>query len=161
MLNIYAWASVAAAEKVGYGWIISEFRDGVDLDTQLSSLETDERQAVLEQMAAILAGIQRAELPQGANMFAGLTFGEDGAIVSGQAPQHMGDGKLVETYAGRRLSMLRVSLVAASESTVVGGWKLNGLRDRIERFLEEGGPAKLLDGIDLHQKGLIHGDFCK
>lgn len=161
MPNIYAWAAVATDEQTSHGWVVSEFRDGVDLDTQLPSLERAEKQAVLEQMAAILARIQQAELPKGANMFAGLAFDHDGTIMSGQAPQHMGDGKPLETYADRRMSMLRSSLDAASDSTIIEGWKENGVKDRIETFLNEGGPAKVLEGIDLRQKGIIHGDFCK
>lgn len=157
---IYAWAPATttnAADEKGFGWTMLELRSGVDLDTEFSSLELEDKEQVLDQIAAILGAIQAARLPESVIKFGGLTFDSSGQIVSGEAPFLKGDP--VGSYAEWRVSKLRKTLEIAAQSPVIQGWKSNGVDTRIEKFLTGGGPEKVLTGVDLYRKSLIHGDF--
>lgn len=158
--SIYAWAPPAtttsddaAADEQSFGWIMSEFRSGVDLDSEFSSLEFEDKKQVLEQVAAILSAIQAAKLPEDIK-FGGLAFDSKGQIVSGEAPLRKGEPK--DSYAELKLGNLNKRLEIAAKSPVIQGWKYNGVITRIEKFLASGG---LLTGVDVHHKGLMHGDF--
>ncbi|KAK7696691.1 hypothetical protein SLS64_014308 [Diaporthe eres] len=159
--DVYAWAPGTTTDVVdeeGYGWIMSELRSGVDLDTEFSSLTPENKKHVLEQVAAIFGAIQAASLPQGVNKFGGgLKFDSDGHIVSGDSPS-MQDVKPAGSYAEWRARKLRSQLERAAASPVIQGWRSNGVATRIEEFLASGGPEKVLDGVDVHRKCLIHGD---
>ncbi|EFY87951.1 hypothetical protein J3459_014936 [Metarhizium acridum] len=138
------------------GWIISELRSGVGLDSEFSSLKMQDKEQVLEQMANVLKAIQTTKLPESA-IFGGVTFDSDGRIVSGQAPLRKGEP--VKSYAEWRVSKLRGQLQEAARSPVIQGWKRNGVDARIEKFLAADGPGKILSNVDPDQKSLIHGDF--
>lgn len=157
---IYAWMPTTitnAVNETSFGWIISELRSGVDLDSEFSSLKMQDKEQILEQMANVLKAIQTAELPEGATKFGGVTFDSGGRIVSGQAPLRKGEP--VKSYAEWRVSKLRGQLQEAAQSPVIQGWKHNGVDARIEKFLAADGPERILSNVDLHQKNLIHGDF--
>lgn len=157
----YAWAPAtstdATADENCYGWIISELRSGVDLDLEFSSLKFSEKVMVLDQIAAAFAAIQAVELPKGVTKFGALTYNPRGEIVSGEAA--FLKAKPQDSYAAWRLARLAMEVQEAARSSVVQGWKRNGVGERIEKFVNIGGLEKILAGVDLHQKGLIHGDF--
>ncbi|KYK54910.1 Protein kinase-like domain protein [Drechmeria coniospora] len=157
---IYAWAPTTTndeANETAFGWIMSELRSGVDLDTEFSSLGAEDKEMVLEQVAAALGAIQAAKLPENVTKFGGLTFNTSGQIVSGEAT--LRKGAPVDSYANWRAARLRGHLDRAAESAVIQGWKSNGVDKRIENFLNSGGLEKTLAGVDLQRKGLVHGDF--
>lgn len=129
----------------------------MDLDSEFPSLELEDKEQVLEQIAAVLAAVQAVRLPEGVTKFGGLTFDSNGRIVSGEAPLRKGEP--VCSYAELMVVKLRAVLRVAAKSPVVQGWKSNGIDARIEKFVTGGGPEKVLAGVDLHQMGLIHGDF--
>lgn len=162
--DVYAWAPATATNETdekGFGWIISEFRDGVDLGPEFSSLDVESQMHVLEQMAAILGAIQAVDLPQGVNKFGGgLKFDSDGSIVSGESPSFQ-DVKPTGSYAEWRIAKLRSRLERAAESPVISGWKSNGVAQRIKSFLTTGGPEELLSRVGVHRKCIIHGDLSK
>ena len=157
---IYAWAPATtpdATDEENFGWIMSELRDGVDLDSEFSSLELEVKEQVLEQIAAILGAIQAARLPPSVTKFGGLKFDSSRQIVCGEAP--LWKGEPLGSYGEWRVAKLRTQLEQAAKSPVIQGWKKNGVNTRIAKFLTSGGPEKVLSGVDLHQKTLIHGDF--
>jgi len=157
---IYAWAPATAtdaADENGFGWTMSELRSGVDLDSEFSSLEPEDKEHILEQIAAILGAIQAAKLPESVTKFGALTFDSSGRIVSGEAP--LLKGVTAGSYVEWKVAKLRAQLEEAAQSPVIQGWKGNGVDIRIEKFLTGGGPEKVLTGVDPHQKNLIHGDF--
>jgi hypothetical protein len=156
--SIYAWASATdAPEESGAGWIMSELKSGVDLDSEFLSLALRDKEQVLDQIAAVLAAIQTARVPESVTKFGALTFDRSGRIVSGEAP--LLKGEPVASYADWRVANLRSQLKLASQSQVIQGWKSNGLDTRIEKFLNSRGCEKVLTSVDLHQKYLIHSDF--
>lgn len=160
--DVYAWAPATSTDRVdekGFGWIMSEFRSGVDLGPEFSSLNVESQKHVLEQMAAVLGAMQAADLPEGVTKFGGgLKFDSNGNIVSGESPS-MQDVRPAGSYAEWRIEKLRSQLKRAGESPVVQGWKSNGVATRIERFLASGGPEKVLSTVDVHRKCLTHGDL--
>lgn len=160
--DVYAWAPAKTTEVVdeeGFGWTISEFRHGVDLDSVFSSLSPEDKKGVLEQIAAVFGAIQAASLPEVVTKFGGgLKFDSNGQIVSGEAPQTQ-DVKPAGSYAEWRAGKLRAQFGRATDSPVIGGWKSNGVSARIESFLANGGPEKILTGVDAHRRCLVHGDL--
>ena len=157
---VYAWAPATtadAADESGFGWITSELKSGVDLDSQFSALELADKEQVLEQIAAALGAIQAARLPESVTKFGGLTFDPSGQIVGGEAPALKGDP--IASYVERSVARLRVELEDAARSPVIQGWKSNGVDIRIEKFLTSGGPEKILAGVEQGRLGLVHGDF--
>jgi hypothetical protein len=119
---------------------MSELRSGVDLDSLFSSLELDDKKQVLEHIAAVLAAIQAARLPEGVTKFGGLTFDSSGRIVSGKAPFLRRNP--VGSYIEWRTAGLPALLQKAAQSSVIQGWKSNGVDARIENFVTGGGPDK-------------------
>lgn len=160
--DVYAWAQVTTAEVVAeeqFGWTMSEFRSGVDLDAEFSSLAPEDKRDVLEQMAAVFGAIQATSLPEGVTKFGGgLKFDSDGQIVSGEPPQTQ-DAKPAGSYAEWRAGKLRAQLQRATGSPFIGGWKSSGAATKIDAFLAGGGPEKVLTGVDVHRKCLVHGDL--
>lgn len=90
--DVYAWsapkfgADGAAPDESGFGWMLAGFKPGADLDGEFRSLNLDEKKDVANQIAAILAALQKSELPAAVDKFGALTFDEDGNMVSGQMP---------------------------------------------------------------------------
>ncbi|KJZ71760.1 hypothetical protein HIM_08845 [Hirsutella minnesotensis 3608] len=157
---VYAWAPSPTTEVVnetGFGWIMSEWKSGIGLDSEFSSLGLEDKKQVLEQIAHILKAIQAVKIPESVERFGGLTFDSDGRFISGEATLER--GKPVDSYAEWRSRKLYKSLENASQNPVIQGWKKGGLNARIERFLSQGGPEETLAEVDLNQKGIIHGDF--
>lgn len=160
---MYAWErpkSSDGSDETDFGWTMSEFKNGSDLDLEFPTLQTDEaRQDVLEQIAAIVVAFQRVKLPRGVTKFGGLKFDNDGAVVSGESP--MRKGPPASSYAEEFVDKLRGPLRTAGESSTIQGWKPNGVKDRLDKFLANGGVETVLSGVDLHDKSIIHADFSK
>jgi len=158
---VYAWAAYRpeVGGVRGLGWILDEFRPGEDLNPIFPSLPLNDKKAVIAQIADILACIQRIEIPAGVTKFGALTFNEHGQIVDGQMPTLKGGPWA--TYAEVWLAKLRQHLASSDQGTVILGWRPNGVRDRIERFLADGGIERMLDGVDTDKRVLVHGDFSE
>ncbi|KAK2042426.1 hypothetical protein LZ31DRAFT_585896 [Colletotrichum somersetense] len=159
---VYAWAPATTtdeADEKGFGWIMSEFRSGVDLGPEFASLDVESQTYVLHQMAAFLGAMQVADLPDGVTKFGGgLKFDSNGYIVDGEPPS-MQDVKPASSYLEWRVGKLRSRLERAAESPIIRGWKSNGVATRIEKFFASGGPQKVLNTVDVHRKCLIHADL--
>ena len=159
---VYAWApyrpEVQGAD--GLGWILDEFRPGEDMNKVFPDFSLQEKQAILPQIAEIFTAIQGLELPPGVTKFGALTFDDGGNVVDGQMPTLAGGPW--ETYDEVWLAKLRTALEGSDKGgTVMLGWRPNGVRDRIERFLADGGVEKVLEGVDVDKRVLAHGDFSK
>lgn len=80
----------------------------MDLDSEFSPLELEDKEQVLEQIAAVLAAIQAVRLPEGVTKFGALTFDLSGRIVSGEAPFLKGEP--VGSYVELRVADLHALL---------------------------------------------------
>ncbi|KAM7192631.1 hypothetical protein V8F33_008242 [Rhypophila sp. PSN 637] len=89
--------------------------------------------------------------------FGGLTLDSGGRIVSGRMALVRGDpfNSLSELWAAR----LRAQLADADESSFLQGWKAAGLRGRLDQYIASGQIEKTLEGLDITQRILVHGDF--
>ena len=62
-----------------------------------------------------------------------------------------------ENYGDLVRFMLQSQLKEANVSTVIDGWKLDGMRGRIDEFVEWG-RGKIFNTLDA-RKVLVHSDF--
>lgn len=133
---------------------------GVPLDGVFSpTMSLEQKTGVLAQMAAILKGLQDYPLPESIEGWGGLTFDSSGAFVSAPMPS-VGAGpwsSLEDSYRGR----LKVALGRADENPCLQGWRPNGIRDRVNDFIERGLSAQFSELTSRQDRALIHADFCK
>ncbi|CAI0648591.1 unnamed protein product [Colletotrichum noveboracense] len=154
---IFAWSSAQGAGD-GYNWTLMEFKHGVPLDTKFKDLSDDERKVVLGQIADVFTGIQRAPLPESINSHGGLTIDESGNIVGGQMT--ILEGAPWNSCTEFWKSKLKFGLRHADGSSNLQGWKPNGVRERIDKFILSGLDQYLAGaGVDETQRVLIHGDL--
>lgn len=161
--DVYAWSAAKLDDKLNekdFGWIISEFRSGVDLFTVFSDLAQDAKQEVMGQIAAAFAAIQAIKVPETVTKLGGLKFNKNGQIVNGEAPFRQID-PIVDSYVQFKFGNMRRRFENAGNSPVIQGWKQDGVGARIETFLSTNGPEKVLSEVNLTQKSLIHADFSK
>ncbi|KJR87607.1 uncharacterized protein SPSK_01776 [Sporothrix schenckii 1099-18] len=158
---IYAWAPAtstdANADESCYGWTMSELMRGIDLDLEFASLKFTDKVIVLGQIAAAFSAIQAARLPEGVTGFGGLTFNSSGEIVSGEAAFLKSSPQ--DSYTGWKQAKIMMELQEAAKSSLAQGWKCNGVGARVDQFLSTGGLEKLLSGVDINHRILIHGDL--
>lgn len=155
---VYAWSPSKyhdVPHEGGFGWIMTEFKRGSDLDAEFPNLSLGERVSVLGQIADVFGALQRAQLPEGATEFGALTF-LDGKIVSGQMP--LLKGGPWGTYSALWVAKLQAQLEDSENSPLLGGWKTGDIRDRLDRFLADG-VDKVLGEVDGEQRVLVHGDL--
>lgn len=155
---VYAWSPSRFHDmphEEGFGWIMTEFKTGADLDAQFPGLSLNERVSVIKQIADVFGAIQKAEIPKGATAFGALTFVDD-KIVSGQMP--LLQGGPWGTYSALWVAKLQAQLEDSDNSPLLKGWRTGGIRDRLDKFLADG-VDKVLEEVDVTQRVLVHGDL--
>jgi hypothetical protein len=158
---VFAWQAYRpqVEGEEGFGWTIAEFCNGVNLDSVLWGLDKDAQQDTITQVAELLGALQNVSLPPNLDRYGGLTFDNTGKIVIGQFP--LLEGGPFDSYAEVWTARLRQQLQEADNSPLLGGWRGNGVKDRIEKFLAEDGLKQALSGVDVAAKALVHGDLSK
>ncbi|KAG0048798.1 hypothetical protein BGZ83_006285 [Gryganskiella cystojenkinii] len=78
--GVYCWASVSS----GQGFIILQHMPGTMVDKVFEELSLDDKRVILGQMADILALMQNVELPDTVTALGGLSFDDQGEIVSAE-----------------------------------------------------------------------------
>lgn len=159
---VYAWSSGAWVRKEitsenDFAWTMLEVKAGVDFNEVFPELEMPKKEKALDQLAALVAILQQIKLPSGVSEFGALTIDEKGEIGSGQMA--LLKGGPWSTYAEVWAARLTAQLLDADGSALIDGWKNGDLRERLNAFTEGGGIGKMLNGVDLEQKGLVHGDL--
>ncbi|KAI2463779.1 hypothetical protein F4781DRAFT_426085 [Annulohypoxylon bovei var. microspora] len=146
---VYAWASCRYPDvpgEAGFGWTMSEFKPGSDLDAHFPSLALDDATDAIRQLARIFAAIQSAKIPETVTKFGALTVDGSGVIRGGQPP--LLKGGPFDSYAE-----------FLTASSLLMGWKDGTLRERIDKFLATGGVDKVLESMDTNKRALVHGDL--
>lgn len=160
---VYAWKAAASPDPVdetGFGWMLMEFVQGVPLDAHFRTLSVAEKKGVVGQIAAIFSAIQSAELPSGVGSYGGLKFDDRGAIVSGQPT--LAKGGPWEKYEDFWKAKFQCELEQAEENEVMNGWYENGIRERINSFINTKLDGLLRRaGITTPRLALIHGDLSE
>ncbi|KAI1858952.1 uncharacterized protein JN550_012310 [Neoarthrinium moseri] len=89
--------------------------------------------------------------------FGGLTFAANSQIVGGQMPL-LPEGPW-QRYKELWVARFKQQLKGADNSSLLNSWRVNGIRDRIDKFVNDHGIAELLKGVDTAQRVLVHGDL--
>lgn len=155
--RVFGWGG---ASQGRLGWILQDLMPGVPLDDVFSPTGSlEQKTAVLRQMAAILKALQDYPLPKSIQGWGGLAFDGSGDIVSAPMPT-VGAGpwsSLEDSYRGR----LKAALDKADKNPHLKGWRLNGIRDRVDDFIERGLSTQFSDLTSSQDRAIIHADFSK
>lgn len=152
--RVFAWGSAADSSQ---GWILQERMTGTPCDEAFGAMDVDGKKGVVAQMAALLKGLQDYQLPASVRGWGGLTFGRAGEIVSapmasvGAGPW----GSFEQSYVAR----FRAKLALADASPHIRGWRADGVRERLEGFLETGISAQFASLASREERVIAHGDF--
>ncbi|KAJ4307572.1 hypothetical protein N0V84_012635 [Fusarium piperis] len=150
---VYGWGSASKSQ----GWILMEFMSGAPLDAILPTLVSyNDKKRAIEQVAAIFRGLQTFELPSTIQGFGGFNFDDEGNIVAAQLT--LFPRGPYTTYSEMLTSLLKEQLAKSDSSTILQGWRTNGLRSVIEHFIRKDIHA-LFAQIDTSRRTLVHGDF--
>ncbi|KAK4212602.1 phosphotransferase enzyme family-domain-containing protein [Rhypophila decipiens] len=153
--RVFGWGPATPGRL---GWILQDLMPGVPLEDifdPAGSLE--QKKDILGQMARILKGLQDYQLPKSIKGWGGLTFDDSGAIISASMPS-VGAGpwqSLDDSYRGR----LKVALRRVEDNPYLRGWRFNGIKERVEDFIERGLPKQFADLPSRQDRAIIHADF--
>lgn len=155
--RVFGWGPASPGRL---GWILQDLMPGAPLDDIFGPAGSlKQKRGILAQMARILKGLQDYQLPRSIQGWGGLTFDDRGAIISALMPT-VGAGpwsSLEESYRDR----LKVALSRVEENPYLRGWRFNGLRERVEDFIERGLPRQLADLASSQDRAIIHADFSE
>ena len=132
---------------------------GTPVDVALESMELQGKKLIFTQMSEMLREMQTYRLPSSIKGFGGLTFDPAGRIVSG--PMTSVDAgpwpSYEESYKGR----LKVALAKADLNPYIRGWHGNGVRERVDAFVDSGIPAQFRYLDFKEEKVITHADFSE
>lgn len=151
----FGWADKAT----GRGWILEEFKEGDVLSQDaLTTLDAEKRGFVFEQVARIVKGLQDYELPKTLDTYGGVGFDAEGGMVG--AKMVLPCGGPFASYGALLRAMCEWQLAASDRSDIVGGWRENGLRERLDKFLAEGIEVSLAK-VPEDRPTVIHADISR
>lgn len=154
--RVFAWG---AAEGENAGWILQEFMPGVALAEPFEAMPLEEKRPILAQMAGMLKLLQDFPLPESVKGWGGVMFDGEGKVVSGPMVSVWAGpwGSLEEEYRER----IAVALGKAERSSVIKGWRENGVRERIDAFVDRGLDGLFRDVVSKVERTIVHADFSK
>lgn len=155
--SVYGWGS--AAPPSPQGWILQELMPGASVSETFGSIPLEGKRNILAQMAEILKALQDFQLPSSIKQYGGVTFDGTSQIVSA-AMTSVGSGPWL-SYEDYFRDRLERALQRADSNPYIKGWHANGVRKRLEAFVESGVSAqfKALESRD--DKTIVHADFSK
>ncbi|KAH7125377.1 kinase-like domain-containing protein [Dendryphion nanum] len=155
--QIYAWSSATSSD---YGWTLQQLMPGKHLDRDWDSTGAYARvgqRVMLAQIASIVKALQDYELPESIVGFGDVEFDDGGRIVSvvKKAGEMASWGSFEEFYRER----LERAIRKADGSRYIEGWRANGVRERLDEFMDRG-LGKMFEGLeDREWKTIVHGDL--
>ena len=152
--EVYGWGSA----EYGQGWILQEFKVGVPLDEFYQTLPGENKPAILEQMAEVLVAMQKYKLPESIKLLGGVSFSDDGHLVSG--PLTTLSAGPFRTYTELYQAMLQQQVTSSDESPILQGWQEDGIRARLEKFSLQG-LAQITEEYAQSPRTIVHSDFSK
>ncbi|CAI7647095.1 unnamed protein product [Penicillium bialowiezense] len=158
--RLYGWAGTTSENgEPQQGWILQELMPGIPLDKKLDDMELEEKKEIFAQIAKLLKGLQDFPLPASITKYGGLTFDNENNIIS--APMTTTSTGPWPSYEAAFEARLKQALKKTDENSYIRGWHENGVRDRLEAFIERGLPEcfKPLESRD--DKAIIHADFSR
>ncbi|EJT79678.1 hypothetical protein GGTG_04762 [Gaeumannomyces tritici R3-111a-1] len=151
--RIFAWANGATSQ----GWILQERMPGTPGDEAFKTMPLDLKKVTIRDMAKILKGLQSCKLPDSIDGFGGLTFDGAGRIVSG--PMSNVRAGPWPSYQEYYLERLQKMLADADANPTIQGWRANGVRERIDAFVQKALPGLFASLASKDRKVIVHGDF--
>ncbi|KAL9119974.1 MAG: hypothetical protein Q9187_003472 [Circinaria calcarea] len=155
--RVYGWGSAAAESS--QGWILQELMQGVPVDNALDGMDLQGKRAIFAQMSEMLSALQKYQLPQSITGFGGVTFDAAGCIVS--AAMTSVDAGPWPSYEASYKGRLKVALAKADASPFIRGWHANGVRERLDAFVETGLPVQFQSLSSKQAKVVVHADFSE
>ena len=110
------------------------------VDESFDSMDLEQKKQIVGQMAKLLKALQDYQLPESITGFGGVTFDENGRIVS-TAMTSVGAGPW-PSYESSFKGRLEVALRRADANSYIQGWHANGIRKRLDDFVKNGVPAR-------------------
>ncbi|KAF5872639.1 putative phosphotransferase enzyme family protein [Botrytis fragariae] len=151
--RVFGWGS---ASRDHAGWIFQELMPGEPLAEAFEAMPLGWKKVILEQMALFLKALQDYPLPESIRDLGGANFDGSDAVVS---------GPMIGVGAGPWDSLkkfcrdcLKAALAKAEDNPYVPGWKDDGVRKRIDTFMEKGPPVLFSAVPTKQEKSIIHGD---
>ncbi|KAM0541899.1 hypothetical protein ACHAPJ_013045 [Fusarium lateritium] len=153
--SVYAWNSTG--NKSQQGWILEEWMPGSQLDEAFEKMDLNQKRNIFSQIAGILKGLQECKLPDSYMGIGGLSFDEKGRIVN--AVSSIGGLGPCASYQESFKSQLYGALEKANASQYIRGWRANGVRERLDRFIKQGVQPRFEALASERDRALVHGDF--
>ncbi|KAJ5918560.1 hypothetical protein N7466_010552 [Penicillium verhagenii] len=158
--HLYGWSGSRSAQgDHQQGWILQELISGSPLDECLDSMDLEDKKRVFAQIAKVLKCLQEFPLPSSITHFGGLTFDANGEIIS--APMTSTGIGPWSSYEASFKARLEQALREADENQYIQGWHANGVRARLETFVEHGLPSGFEPLDSREQRAIIHADFSE
>ncbi|THW63731.1 hypothetical protein D6D20_03388 [Aureobasidium pullulans] len=136
--------------------ILQEFKVGVPLDEFYQTLPGEDKPAILEQMAEVLVAMQKYKLPDSIKLLGGVSFSDDGHVVSG--PLTTLSAGPFRTHTELYQAMLQQQVTSSDKSPILQGWQEDGIRARLEKFSLQG-LARVTDEYAQSPRAIVHSDF--
>ena len=155
--RVYGWGSAAAESS--QGWILQELMPGTSVDAALGEMDLRGQKGIFRQMCEMLSAMQKYRLPPSITGFGGVTFDDAGRTVS--AVMTSVDAGPWPSYEDSFKGRLKVALAKADASPFIKGWRANGIRERLDAFVEHGLPAQFQSLTSKQEKVVVHADFSK
>ncbi|KAI3325201.1 kinase-like domain-containing protein [Xylariaceae sp. AK1471] len=153
--RVFGWSG---ASRDYLGWILEELMPGAPLAEAFDkTMSLDQKTGILAQMAGLLKALQDYPLPESINGWGGVTFDDGGAIVSASMTS-VGAGPW-PSFEDSYRSRLKVALSKADTNPYLKGWRANGVRERVDAFIERGLAAQFSDLTSKQDRTIIHADF--
>ena len=154
--RVFGWGSGASRECLG--WILEELMPGAPLaEAFAQTMALDQKKEIMAQMATILKALQDYPLPESIKGWGGVTFDDSGDVIS--APMTSVGAGPWSSFEESFRSRLEVALAKADKNPRLEGWRANGVRARVEAFMEQGLSAQFSDFTSKQDKVIVHADF--
>ena len=150
--RVFGWGSA----RHGRGWILQEHMAGKPLLDDFHQMSDIDKAFILRQMADVLTTLQQYQLPATIQEYGGLDFGPSGEYVS--APMSILDAGPFTTYSDLVKATIQSKLAKADADPQVQGWRANGVRARLDKFIAEGFHVAM-ENMGTFPKVLVHADF--
>ncbi len=154
--QVYGWGTAKAGAQ---GWILEELMPGVPLDEAFETMGLQQKKKIFAQMAELLRALQECKLPDTITGSWGVTFSDARNIISASMPA-VGAGPW-PSYQASFGARLEAALEEADKNPYIKGWRVEGLRDRLDRFVARGVPAQFKELRSKDDRVIVHADFSK
>ena len=154
--RVFGWNGASHEEQ---GWILEEMMSGVPIAEAFGAMSLGQKKRILAQIAEMLKALQEYPLPSSIEGWGGVAFDDSGAIVS--APMTSVGAGPWSSFEGFFRSCLEAGLTEADSNPHLQGWRVNGVRERVERFITHGLPTQFRHLVSKQNKIIVHADFSK